>query len=88
MTPDEFDRTLRLHVAPEPGLPLPYDVLTHAINTQPGQWTGARAVATLTAAGLHTPPNDAWGLLQHLLQRRTTRTPAPAPAWQQDDLFE
>ncbi|MFF4661989.1 hypothetical protein [Streptomyces sp. NPDC001282] len=66
---DEFDRTLRLHVGPEPGLPLPYDVLAHALATQPGEWTGARAVATLTAAGLHTSPNDAWGLLRHLMLR-------------------
>ena len=83
MTPAEFDKNLRLNVGAEPGLPLPYDVLAHALTTEPGEWNGTRAHATLTAAGLHTTRNNAWGLLRHLM----LRVAEADPAWQQDALF-
>lgn len=88
MTIHDLDRVLRQWAAFEPGLPRPYEVLAHAMATQPGPWDTARAVTVLHAAGLHTRRDDAWGLLRHLQQLAALKTPGPPPTtWAQDALF-
>ncbi|MGW2837347.1 hypothetical protein ACWCWD_06500 [Streptomyces sp. NPDC001493] len=48
------------------GAPSPWDVLTEAYRTQPGEWDLDRADQLLAEAGFHVRRNDVWGLLRYL----------------------
>lgn len=52
---------------------LAHNVLVHAVASEGGKWTTARAAELLAAAGCPVDRNTAWGLLRHI-----TRTGPPA----------